>query len=115
MDYEIIDLSANGPNRGLLVAFESIHPVREAPPIQTPHPSASHIAVQRKGVVQDHVFCALTWEWQAMRALVKRTGHRKEAIRPALRALVARGFAEVRRMDAASAFQQTKAEWRRTR
>jgi hypothetical protein len=112
-DYEPIDLSAHGPRRGLLCAQESIHPVKPAPPLNTA--SESHISVQRKGQTKDHVFCALTWHWQAMRSLVNKTGHRKEAIRPALRALVAQGFAEVRRADQAGAFQQTKAEWRRVR
>lgn len=111
--YDVIDLSAHGPNRGLLVAVESIHETRGAPPLF--HASPSHSSVVAKATTKDAVFCALTREFQDMRALVRTSGYSEPAIRAALRNLVTQGFAESRRVDQASAFQgsQIKAQWRR--
>jgi hypothetical protein len=111
MDYTVIDLSAHGPNRGLLLASESIHPTKAAPPLAQPETYVT------KAATKDHVFCALTREFQIMRRICEKSGHSKDAVRLALRALVAQGFAEVRPVAYVSACQRTqiRAQWRRTR
>lgn len=117
MDYEIVDLSARGPRRGLLCAVESIHPCRQAPPLSAVGISQSHPSVVQRARIQDHVLCALTEDGQILSVLCRKSGHAKGAVLGALRSLQAMGFASVQYTDRVHAFQRTqkRAQWRRTR
>jgi hypothetical protein len=110
--YDVIDLSAHGPRRGLLVAVESIHETHEAPAL--PEEKLTRDWVVSKGIMQ-HVLDALdAVAWSRMAGLVKATGHSKESVRAALQRLVREGFVEVQAADE-SHYGRPRREWRRVR
>lgn len=113
MDYEIIDLSAKGPNRGLLVAFESIHPVRPAP--RSGVLSVTTIPDARLRQSQVAVYAAMTTGWLSTKAIAVRSGRERRAVLQALRRLWLNRVIERQSPEQCSFTGNRQLEWRRRR
>lgn len=72
MDYEVIDLSAKGPRRGLLNAPECIHPIVPPPSLDLPTVVDASLLVRRSA--SPYVWQALTMEWQPTWKLAQLAG-----------------------------------------
>jgi hypothetical protein len=110
-DYEVLDLSASGPRRGLLMALESVHPIRtEAPP---PSKSAE-VRKPQRDATDDRVLAQLRFsEWTPTPLIAKRAQLSATYISKVLLRLLRAGLLE-RRMPPRASFRfKRAAEWRR--
>lgn len=110
--YDVIDLSAHGPRRGLLVAVESIHDPKPAPVLPEEKLTRDWVVSE---TITTHVLEALQpVQWSRMQGLVKATGHSKESVRYALTRLVREGLVEAQAADE-SHYGRPRREWRLAR
>lgn len=111
LDYDIIDLSAHGPRRGLLNCDrETMQTPKPAPPIVDGSTYREH---ELGDTTRDRVFVAATKQWQTRRELMARSGCSKESVRAAVRQLIASRFLEAQIQQVPG--RQARTVYRRTR
>jgi hypothetical protein len=104
--YEIIDLSAHGPRRGLLVAVESMHPV-----ILDTGPGT----VDQLEPALWRVYQALTEAWTPTLTVAARAHYQRTTVQKALGRLAMLHLAEKRQGLRLAFAQKPGQEWRRVR